>query len=153
MPPPLLILTLWLGQLAVAFAADPDQDAAIGTEEPGPTAELTIIALRADAEDPVATTTLDADALREQGAGQELAFALRATPGVIVWSDAGNGRGYTTMSLRGLHQTRLSFTLDGMPLNDPEDSGVYPSNLADLAGALDEVQDIRSLRKLLQPAA
>jgi iron complex outermembrane receptor protein len=57
-----------------------------------------------------------------------------------VWSDAGNGRGYTTMSLRGLHQTRLSFTLDGMPLNDPEDSGVYPSNLADLSGALDAVQ-------------
>ena len=58
----------------------------------------------------------------------------------MVWSDSGNGRAYTTMSLRGLHQTRLSFTLDGMPLNDPEDSGVYPSNLGDLSGALDAVQ-------------
>lgn len=136
MSPPLLTLTLCAG--LVAFAEEPPADAP--TAEDAPSAELTIIALRADAEDPVATTTLDADALREQGAGQELAFALRATPGVIVWSDAGNGRGYTTMSLRGLHQTRLSFTLDGMPLNDPEDSGVYPSNLADLAGALDGAQ-------------
>ncbi|MEY3211664.1 MAG: hypothetical protein RIT28_2145, partial [Pseudomonadota bacterium] len=134
MPPPLLTLSIGL---AAAFAADPDVDAA---PEDAPGAELTIITLRADAEDPVASVTLDADALREQGAGQELAFALRSTPGVIVFSDAGNGRGYTTMSLRGLHQTRLSFTLDGMPLNDPEDSGVYPSNLADLAGALDAAQ-------------
>ncbi|MCK6516640.1 TonB-dependent receptor [Myxococcota bacterium] len=134
MPPPLM--TLCFG-LAAAFAAEPDLTTA---PEDTPGAELTIIALSADAEDPVATTTLDADDLREQGAGQELAFALRSTPGVIVWSDAGNGRGYTTMSLRGLHQTRLSFTLDGMPLNDPEDSGVYPSNLADLSGALDAVQ-------------
>ena len=132
MPP--LLLTF---AIATALAADP---APAGALEVEPAAELTIIALRADAEDPVATTTLDADALREQGAGQELAFALRATPGVIVWSDSGNGRGYTTMSLRGLHQTRLSFTLDGMPLNDPEDSGVYPSNLGDLSGALDAVQ-------------
>ena len=131
MLPPLLTLTLSLG--LPAFAADP-------VAQTAPDAELTIIALGADAEDPVATTTLDADALREQGAGQELAFALRATPGVIVWSDSGNGRGYTTMSLRGLHQTRLSFTLDGMPLNDPEDSGVYPSNLADLSGALGAAQ-------------
>ena len=96
MPPPLM--TLCFG-LAAAFAAEPDLTTA---PEDTPGAELTIIALSADAEDPVATTTLDADDLREQGAGQELAFALRSTPGVIVWSDAGNGRGYTTMSLRGL---------------------------------------------------
>ncbi|MCK6525429.1 TonB-dependent receptor [Myxococcota bacterium] len=140
MSPLLMTFTLWPLLVAVARAEELLDETSAGGADPTVGAELTIITLRADAEDPVASSTLDADTLREEGAGQELAYALRGTPGVIVWSDSGNGRGYTTMSLRGLHQTRVSFTLDGMPLNDPEDSGVYPSNLADLGGALDAVQ-------------
>ena len=69
MPP--LLLTF---AIATALAADP---APAGALEVEPAAELTIIALRADAEDPVATTTLDADALREQGARGPQASARR----------------------------------------------------------------------------
>ena len=40
--------------------------------------------------------------------------------------------GYSYLRLRGLDQTRINITIDGVPLNDPEDQVLYFANLADL---------------------
>ena len=44
------------------------------------------------------------------------------------------------MRLRGIDQTRINITLDGIPLNDPEDHFVYFSNFPDLTNSLRSVE-------------
>src|SRR6185503_4227588 len=50
------------------------------------------------------------------------------------------GAGFSYFSLRGMHQTRVNMTLDGVPLNDPEESAVYFANFGDFTSALGSIQ-------------
>jgi iron complex outermembrane receptor protein len=87
-----------------------------------------------------ASTTLAPSDLERVYTGQEMPALLRETPSVTTYSDAGIPAGYSYMRLRGLDQTRISMTIDGAPLNEPEDQGVYFSNFPDFANS------IRSIR-------
>ena len=53
----------------------------------------------------------------------------KATPSIYAQSDNGQGNGYSYMRLRGLDQTRINFNLNGIPLNEMEDEGLYFSNM------------------------
>ena len=55
-------------------------------------------------------------------------------------SDNGIASGYTYFNVRGITQTRLNVTLDGVPLQDPEDQALYFSNFGDFASAVDSIQ-------------
>lgn len=44
------------------------------------------------------------------------------------------------MRLRGIDQTRINITLDGIPLNEPEDQGLFFSNFPDFANSIASVQ-------------
>src|SRR5678815_1598433 len=57
--------------------------------------------------------------------GQDTPMALASLPGAYAYSDAGNGIGYSYLSLRGFPQRRISVLVDGVPLNDPESHEVY----------------------------
>ncbi|HEY9227253.1 MAG TPA: TonB-dependent receptor, partial [Gemmatimonadaceae bacterium] len=48
--------------------------------------------------------------------------------------------GYSYIRLRGLDQSRINLTLDGIPLNDPEDQVLYFADFPDLANSLSSVQ-------------
>ena len=50
------------------------------------------------------------------------------------------GGGYSYFSLRGINQTRINMTFDGVPLNDPEESAVYFANFGDFTSALSSIQ-------------
>lgn len=78
-----------------------------------------------------------------QQQGQEPAFLLQATPSIGSYSDAGSYQGYAYMRLRGMDQTRINMTLNGVPLNEPEDQGVYFSNYS---GFLANVADVQIQR-------
>src|SRR5262245_37020119 len=67
-------------------------------------------------------------------------FLLKDVPSVTQYSDAGNGSGYAYLFLRGIPQTRLNVTLDGVPLNEPEDSALYFVDFADFASSLESLQ-------------
>lgn len=56
---------------------------------------------------------------------QEPTYVLTRHPSIIAYSDTGNEWGYTYLRMRGMDQTRINMTLDGMPLNEGEDQGVY----------------------------
>jgi iron complex outermembrane receptor protein len=60
--------------------------------------------------------------------GQEMTYILSNTPSVNFSSDGGHAQGYTYFRMRGMDQTRVNMTLNGVPLNEPEDQGVYFSN-------------------------
>ena len=101
---------------------------------------VTVGAIRGASGTPVAATTLSRDEIRETYAGQEMPLLLQSLPSVTATSDAGSASGYTYFRLRGLDQTRVNITLDGIPLNEPEDQGFYFANLPDLASDLQSVQ-------------
>ena len=53
----------------------------------------------------------------------------KATPSIYSQSDNGQENGYCYMRMRGLDQTRINYNLNGIPLNEMEDQGLYFSNI------------------------
>ena len=101
---------------------------------------VVVQAIRADARTPVTKSDITREDLEARSHGQELPDLLQQTPGLTAYSEAGNASGYSYFHLRGIPQTRVNVTLDGVPLNDGEDQSVYFVDFADLQGALDSIQ-------------
>ncbi|MFB3852798.1 MAG: TonB-dependent receptor [Vicinamibacterales bacterium] len=101
---------------------------------------VVVSAVRAEAGAPITVSNIPRIEISKRNYGQEVPFLLKEAPSLTQYADAGGGAGYSYMSLRGIQQTRLNMTLDGVPLNEPEDSAVYFSNYADLAASIDSVQ-------------
>lgn len=72
--------------------------------------------------------------------GQDFTYLLGNTPSSVTTSDAGNGVGYTGIRIRGSDATRISVTVNGIPINDAESHGVYWVNMPDLASSTSSVQ-------------
>lgn len=72
--------------------------------------------------------------------GKELPFLFSQTPGVIAWSENGLGTGTTYMRIRGAGDSRINVTLDGVPLNSPEDQCVFWANMNSYGSLLGSVQ-------------
>lgn len=88
----------------------------------------------------VSATRLGPEEIASRNRGQDLAMLLGETPNAYAYSDAGNGVGYSYLSLRGFDQRRIAVYVNGVPLNDPESLQVYFIDLADLAGGLSQIQ-------------
>jgi len=101
---------------------------------------LTITAVRAGADAPVARTTLDHARLQRDYAGQDVPLTLRQAPSVTAYSESGSLLNYSYIRLRGIDQSRINVTLDGVPLNEPEDQQVYFSDFPDLTSSIESVQ-------------
>jgi iron complex outermembrane recepter protein len=78
--------------------------------------------------------------LKAKAIGQEPSFLFSETPSITNYSDAGHAYGYSYFRLRGIDQTRINITLDGVPLNEPEDQGAYFSNYPDILNSLSKIQ-------------
>ena len=89
---------------------------------------------------PVTTRDVGHGELERLDHGQEMPFLLKDTPSLTQYSDDGAEGGYSYLYLRGIPQTRLNLTLDGVPLTDAEDGAFYWVNLAGLAASLESVQ-------------
>lgn len=61
-------------------------------------------------------------------------------PSMITTSDAGTGIGYTYMRIRGIDQTRINVTINGIALNDAESQGSWFVNLPDFGTHVDNLQ-------------
>lgn len=83
---------------------------------------------------------LDKDYLSKANNGQEPSFIFSKLPSVFAYSDTGNEFGYSYFRMRGLDQTRINVTIDGMPLNEGEDMGVYYSNFPDLLSSTNSIE-------------
>ena len=101
----------------------------------------------------VAVTHVDRATLRTQDWGQDTPMAIARTPGAFAYSDAGNGVGYSYLTLRGFPQRRISVLVNGVPLNDPESHEVYWIDHPDLLSATSELQVQRGVGPALYGAA
>jgi iron complex outermembrane recepter protein len=99
-----------------------------------------VIAFRAEKHTPVTFQNLDTETLKAKSTGQEPSFILAQLPSMTNYSDAGGAQGYSYVRMRGIDQSRLNVTFDGVPMNEPEDLGTYFSNLPDLFGSVSKVQ-------------
>ena len=92
------------------------------------TLQEVVITYQADKRTPITFQNIYSKDLKAKSTGQEPSFLLSETPSITNYSDAGNSQGYSYFRLRGIDQTRINMTLDGVPLNEPEDQGAYFSN-------------------------
>lgn len=109
---------------------------------------VTIAALRAEGaagRAPITQRVVTRDALDAQYSGQEMPLLLTDLPSMTSYADNGAYSNYTYMRLRGIDQTRINITLDGVPLNDAEDQGVFFSNFPDFGNSLESVQIQRGI--------
>lgn len=102
--------------------------------------EIVVQAVRADADTPVTKTDVSREEIARKNAGQDMPALLADLPAMTYTSDTGLGNGYTYVTMRGVGPTRINFTLDGAPLNEPEDSTLYFVDFADLASSVESLQ-------------
>ena len=85
-------------------------------------------------------TIVSRESLLKHNKGQEPSFILSSRPSIFAYSDTGNEYGYAYFRMRGMDQTRVNMTLDGMPLNEGEDMGVYFSNYPDVIASMHSIK-------------
>ena len=103
--------------------------------------EVVVKGVRAQQDAPYAVTQLKKAELQEfSKTGKELPFLFSQTPGVLAWSENGLGTGTTYMRIRGAGDSRINVTLDGVPLNSPEDQCVFWANMNSYGSLLGSVQ-------------
>jgi iron complex outermembrane receptor protein len=104
------------------------------------TDEVTVSALRATHNTPIAYSNLNTKEIAENNIGRDVPYLLDFTPSTVSNSDAGTGVGYTTLRVRGTDITRINVTLDGIPVNDAESHGVWWVDLPDYSSSTDDIQ-------------
>ena len=99
---------------------------------------IVVSSFRAGIEDPVTQTVVTASDLEGIAIGQDPQYLLeRTVPSIVATSESGTGvTNYGSFRLRGIDQTRVNITLDGTPLNDMIDQGVFFSNMGDLMSGM-----------------
>lgn len=101
---------------------------------------LEVKSIRVSDQAPFAKTNVSKAQIALNNVGQDLPFLLENTPSVVVHADAGNGVGYTGIRIRGTDGTRINFTLNGIPYNDPESMGTFFVNLPDFSSSVNSIQ-------------
>jgi iron complex outermembrane receptor protein len=102
--------------------------------------DIEVTGVRTDSKTPISQKTLTKEDIAKIYQGQEISYILDKTPSITSQSDGGQPNGYTTFRMRGIDQTRINMTLNGVPLNEPEDQGVYFSNYPNFATNIKSLQ-------------
>ena len=101
---------------------------------------VTVAAIRARDDAPVSAKIVSGAELERRSFGQDVPLVLQGTPSLTSYSETGNYWGYSYIRLRGIDQSRINLTLDGIPLNDPEDEVLYFTDFPDLTNSISSIQ-------------
>lgn len=102
--------------------------------------EAIVHGVRAEKLSPITFTNIDRKEIQSNYTGQDVGVLLSRTPAITFYTDGGNNNGYMYIRMRGIDQTRINMTLNGIPLNEPEDQGAYFSNYTDFLNNVSSVQ-------------
>ncbi len=103
--------------------------------------EVVVQGIKAQKNAPFAKSNVDKRELSEfSRSGRELPVLFSRTPGIIAWGENGLGTGTSYMRIRGAGDSRINVTLDGVPLNSPEDQCVFWANMNSYGALLGNVQ-------------
>lgn len=102
--------------------------------------DIFVVGQRVDESVPMTYTNISKDEISRQNSGRDIPFLIQNTPSVVSTSDAGAGVGYTGIRIRGVDDTRINVTVNGIPLNDAESHGVFWVNMPDFASSVGSMQ-------------
>ena len=102
--------------------------------------EVLITAIRAKEKDAVTFTNVAKKEIQQRNLGQDIPALLNYLPSVVTTSDAGNGIGYSAISVRGSDSRRVNITLNGIPYNDSESQGTFWVNMPDFTSSVQSMQ-------------
>lgn len=103
--------------------------------------DVVVEAIRGGNLAPISATTIRREELKKMHYGQDPTAVLATTPNINVSFDGGNAfSNYSLMRIRGLDYSRINITLNGVPLNDMLDQGVFFSNMVDFGKSVRSIQ-------------
>ena len=130
-----------LGLMALVSANCYAENAELDTTKVEQLQEVVVQGVRAQKNAPYAIANIKKAELNAfSKTGKELPMLFSQTPGVLAWSENGLGTGTTYMRIRGAGDSRINVTLDGVPLNSPEDQCVFWANMNSYGSLLGSVQ-------------
>ncbi|MCS6894647.1 MAG: TonB-dependent receptor [Bacteroidia bacterium] len=88
---------------------------------------------------PLNFTRMESKQIMEMRGSQEITEAMRFSPSVYA-SREGGGWGDSRINIRGFEQENIAVQINGIPVNDMENSRIYWSNWVGLSDVLEEVQ-------------
>jgi len=92
--------------------------------------EVQVVATKTRKEEPITVKIIEIDSIKSVVNGVDPFFILNnQSPSIFSYSDNGTPYSYSYIKMRGLDQTRINFTLNGIPMNEMEDQGIYFSNM------------------------
>ena len=92
----------------------------------------------------MAVSTIKASVIAEKLGNQEFPEILNNTPSAYA-TKAGGGFGDSRVNIRGFNQNNIAVLINGVPVNDMENSSVYWSNWAGLSDVTSAMQVQRGL--------
>lgn len=106
-----------------------------------PLERVIVNAIRGSGSAPVSATTVTRSTVRRRNFGQDVPLLLQgAAPSLTAYAESGTNWGYSYLRLRGIDQSRINITMDGVPLNDAEDQVLYFADFPDLSASIQSVQ-------------
>ena len=104
--------------------------------------EVVIHAVRGNALRPSTRDIISKKQIENVYIGQDAIYVIdNLSPSIISYSESGtNVTNYGLIRLRGIDQSRINITLDGTPLNDMIDQGVFFSNFTDFSNSIESIQ-------------
>ena len=103
-----------------------------------------VVDVAKDRKTPVAVSTIKAAEIQEKLGSQEFPEILANTPSVYA-TKSGGGFGDSRINIRGFDQRNIAVLINGVPVNDMENSAVYWSNWAGLSEVTSAMQVQRGL--------
>jgi hypothetical protein len=104
----------------------------------------TVVDIAKDRKTPVAVSTIKAAEIQQKLGSQEFPEILANTPSVYA-TKGGGGYGDSRINIRGFDQRNIAVMINGVPVNDMENSSVYWSNWAGLSDVTSAMQVQRGL--------
>ena len=139
----LLVLTAFVAMNA--YAEEKTTNAMVGEPQDSMRMErlqeVVVKGVRTQTAAPFVDVNIDQKNLSEfSTSGKELPFLFSRAPGVMAWSENGLGTGTTYLRIRGAGDSRINVTIDGVPLNSPEDQCVFWANMNSYGALLKSAQ-------------
>ena len=102
--------------------------------------KIDLISNKVDNDEPIVKETIFIEDYSEKNMGSDIPSLLKLAPSMLFTSDSGNGIGYSSLRLRGSDQTRISVTINGVPLNDAESKGVWFVDIPNIFSSSNYIQ-------------
>lgn len=103
-----------------------------------------VLDIAKDRKTPVAVSTIKASEIQQKLGNLEFPEILKNTPSVYA-TKSGGGFGDSRITIRGFDQKNIAVMINGVPVNDMENSSVYWSNWAGLSDVTSAMQVQRGL--------